>query len=96
MIRFTKPCDKCEGTGKWKFGATEQAQYLAGQMPCPSCVGGWLPDDDTVEAGGLAMLHAGGHFKESPNQAFFDDFRAGLVAAARYQKRSHETGTQSV
>lgn len=89
MIRFTKPCDECGGTDEVGVDGRKSSALNPAQGPCPSCVSGMLPDDDTVEAGGLAMLHAGGHFNESPNQAFFDDFRAGLIAAARYQSEEN-------
>jgi len=44
-------CKDCEGTGMWKFGATEHARYLASVLPCPDCNG-----TGKVERSGLEIL----------------------------------------
>ena len=51
-------CGECEGKGSWQFGKTDQAQYLASHMPCPTCRGsGLVATDELREKATDTLLH---------------------------------------
>lgn len=111
MIRFSKPCDDCGGTGgadtcvqcETPWGDKRYCcspESWAAFKPCPSCVGGWLPDDDTVEAAARATQEIDRGTRQNPREDWrslgeIQDFyrvlaREALVAAARYQSERVE------
>lgn len=90
MIRFTKPCDECGGTDEVGVDGRKSSALNPAQGPCPSCVSGMLPDDDTVEAAGKAVAAERLGTHREPRWGDIDYYaptaRAALVAAARHQK----------
>lgn len=70
VVRLLKPCDECGGTG---YEPIPDEPEFDVDVECPSCVGGWLPDDETVEAARKAGFY----------------MRDALVAAARYQSEEN-------
>lgn len=107
MIEFTKECPTCGGTGAQYAGssAAHSPECDGGSgcdrtcpievphwEPCPDCVGGWLPDDDTVEAAAKAVAAERLGTHREPRWGDIDYYapttRAALVAAARHQKEN--------
>lgn len=84
-------CPSCGGTGCRNQG--ESLTHSHGgecDAACADCVGGRVPPEGMVEAIAQAM-----QYDESPvsgaTQAFFDDFKRGLIAAERW-RQEHPDG----
>jgi hypothetical protein len=80
MIRFTEPCSQCEETGEVSCKCRGEFHVCALPFsgPCPSCVGGTVPDDATVEAAAAGFVASLVSLRVGISNA--------LIAAARHQQ----------